>query len=99
MNEFLKAYTFTAQRFVEEDGSITLSLNEIDLVENGSDEESARINLGKAILEYSNDYYVEYEIYSHSPNRKWHIPYVFKALIMDNAEKIGENIICQDGRI
>jgi hypothetical protein len=98
MNEILKAYTFTAQKFVEEDGSVTLSLNEIDLVENGSDEQSARINLGKSILEYSNDYYDEYEIYSHSPNRKGHIPYVFKALIMDNAEKIGESIICQDGK-
>jgi hypothetical protein len=98
MNELLKAYTFTAQKFIEEDGSVTLSLNEIDLVENGSDEQSARINLGKAILEYSNDYYDEYETYSHSPNRKGHIPYVFKALIMDNAEKIGESIICQDGK-
>jgi hypothetical protein len=41
-------------KIIEEDGSVTLSLNEIDLVENGSDEQSARINLGKAILEYFN---------------------------------------------
>ena len=37
MSEILSAYHFTAQRFVENDGSVTLSLNEIDLVENGKD--------------------------------------------------------------
>ncbi|MEZ3487013.1 MAG: hypothetical protein K1W22_10600 [Lachnospiraceae bacterium] len=98
MAEILEAYRFTAMRYVEEDNSITLSLNEIDLVENGRDEEEARMNLGKAILEYSLDYYNEYEIYSHSLNRKRHIPYIFKALIMDNPELIGEEIQCQDGK-
>ena len=98
MEEILKAYQFTAQRFVEEDGSITLSLNEIDLIENGGNEQIARLNLGKSILEYSQDYYEKYELYSHSPNRKQHIPYIFKALIMDNPEKIGEEIKCQDGK-
>ena len=41
MSEILKAYHFTAERFLEEDGSVTLSLNEIDLIENGADEETA----------------------------------------------------------
>ena len=98
MEEILKAYKFTAQKLIEEDGSITLSLNEIDLIENGKNEQIARLNLGKAILEYAQDYYEQYELYSHSPNRKQHIPYIFKALIMDNPEKIGEEIECQDGK-
>ena len=97
MEEILKAYKFTAEKFIEKDGSVTLSLNEIDLIENGENEQTARLNLGKAILEYSADYYEEYELYSHSPNRKHHIPYIFKALIMDNPEKIGEEIQCHDG--
>lgn len=97
MAEILKAYSFTAKRFIESDGSITLSLNEIDLIENGRDEFSARLALGNAILNYSFDYYKEYSFYSHSPNRKEHVPYVFKALIMDSPEEIGEIIICQDG--
>ena len=41
MSEILSAYDFTAQRFIEIDGSVTLSLNEIDLVENGKDEQEA----------------------------------------------------------
>ena len=98
MSEILEAYQFTAKKFIEEDGSVTLSLNEIDLVENGKDEQEARLNLANAILEYSMEYYNEYEMYSHSPNRKKHIPYIFKALIIDNSEKIGEIIQCQDGQ-
>ncbi len=98
MSEILKAYHFTAERFLEEDGSVTLSLNEIDLIENGADEETARTNMGNAILEYSADYYNEYELFSHSPNRKNHIPYIFKALIIDNPKEIGELIECQDGK-
>ena len=98
MSEILEAYQFTAKKFIEDDGSITLSLNEIDLVENGKDEHEARLKLAKSILEYSAEYYNEYELYSRSQNRKKHIPYIFKALIIDNPEKIGEIIYCQDGK-
>ena len=98
MSEILSTYQFTANKYVEDDGSITLSLNEIDLIENGENEQAAKIALGESILEYSVDYYNDYELYSHSPNRKGHIPYIFKALIMDNPEMIGESIQCQDGK-
>ena len=98
MGEILKAYKFTAEKFLEEDGSVTLSLCEIDLVENGVDEQEARLNLGNAILEYSMDYYNEYELYSHASNRRQHIPYIFKALIMDNPKQIGEEVECHVGK-
>lgn len=97
MAEILEAYLFTAKRFIEEDGSVTLSLNEIDLIENGSDDSSVRYALGHAILEYSMEYYNDYAFYSRSPNRKGHVPYIFKALIMDDPQQIGESILCQDG--
>ncbi|MCM1244749.1 MAG: hypothetical protein NC293_03790 [Roseburia sp.] len=98
MNEILQAYQFTAMKYVEDDGTITLSLNEIDLIENGVDEKEACLNMGKAILQYSLDYYNEYEMYSKSPNRKKHIPYIFKALIIDDPQKIGDMLQCQDGK-
>lgn len=96
--EILQAYQFTALKYVEDDGSVTLSLNEIDLIENGVDEQEARKKLGQSILEYSVDYYDEYERYSYSPNRKGHIPYIFKALIIDDPQKIGDIVQCQDGK-
>lgn len=98
MEEILKAYKFTAKRFIEEDGSVTLSLCEIDLVENGANEQEARLKMGKSILEYATDYYNEYELYSHAPNRKHHVPYIFKALIMDDPKQIGEEVECHVGK-
>lgn len=98
MADILEAYPFTAKVYKEADGSITLSMNEIDLVENGRTMEEARLKLGTSLLEYSTDYYEDYELYSHSPNRKKHIPYVFRALIMDDPSRIGDAFICQDGK-
>ena len=83
---------FTAVKFVEDDGSITLSLNELDLVENAPTEYEAKLALGKSILEYANAFYKEFELWSNAPNRKNHIPYVLKALNYDNVEKITECI-------
>lgn len=31
ISEFLEAYHFSAMKYIEDDGSVTLSLNEIDL--------------------------------------------------------------------
>lgn len=90
-------YVFTAQKFVEDNGSVTLSLNEIDLAENGETYAEAKRQLAQSILEYAEDYYKDFNLYSNSPNRKGHIPYVFKALITDDINKIGELIQCQNG--
>ena len=97
MAEILTAYQFTAERLVEEDNSITLSLNEIDLVENALTEVEARLVLAKSIMEYAAEYYEHYAVYSKAPNRKAHIPYVFKALLAENIQLLGESILCRDG--
>jgi hypothetical protein len=97
MEEILSGYFFTAKEFTEEDGTVTLSLNEIDLIENEETEEKAREALGTSILEYAMEFYEHYELYSKSANRKKHIPYIFKALIMDDAKMIGECIECRVG--
>lgn len=98
MSEILEAYQFTAELLDEEDGTVTLSLNEIDLVENAENEATARIQMGKAIMEYAIDYYNDYSYWSSAPNRKKHIPYIFKALIMDDTQKLGDSIICLNGK-
>lgn len=99
VNILLSGYEFSAIKFVEDDGSITLSLNEIDLVENAPTENEAILALANSILEYAVDYYNEFHLWSSAPNKKSEIPYVFKALILDDAAKIGECIKCQVGEI
>jgi hypothetical protein len=98
MESLLDAYHFTAKEETEDDGSITLSLNEIDLVENGKDEKEAKRKLAESILEYSENFYTDFNYWGTAPNRKAHIPYVFKALILGNAAKIGELVTCQSGK-
>lgn len=94
----LLAYQFTADKFIEEDGSVTLSLRELDLAENAPTEEEARKLLGKSILDYAEDFYNEFALWSNAPNRKSHVPYVLKALIIDDTIKIGVSIECQVGK-
>jgi len=96
LSEFLSAYTFNARVLTEDDGSVTIALDEIDLVENGADEFEALDKLSKAILDYSEEYYAEYKYWSRG-NRKAHKPYVFKALFLNDAEKIGGLIKCRRG--
>ena len=98
MGEILDAYKFTAEKYIEDDGSVTLSLNEIDLVENASTEAEAKNLLAQSIMEYAEEYYNNFSYYNAAPNRKKHVPYIFKALITDDIMKIGECIECHDGK-
>ena len=97
IENLLSAYNFTAEQFTEEDGSVTLSLNEIDLVENGADEQGVRLKLAKAIIDYSEDFYNEFHLWAAAPNRKAHIPYILKALIHNDVDVIGGLIQCRHG--
>jgi hypothetical protein len=98
IESLLSAYSFTAEKYIEDDGSVTLSLNEIDLAENGADEQEALQKMAAAILEYAEDYYNDFAYWARG-DRKAHLPYVFKALILNDAEKIGGLIECHPGEI
>ena len=96
LESLLTAYSFHATVFSEDDGSVTISLDEIDLAENGADEHQAHAKLARAILEYAEDYYSDFTYWARG-NRKAHIPYVFKALLLNDVEKIGGLIECRHG--
>jgi hypothetical protein len=98
VENLLSAYTFTANKYIEDDGSVTLGLVEIDLAENGTDEQDAIRKMADAILDYSQDYYNEFD-YWFRGNRQPHLPYVIKALILNDTEKIGGLIKCHPGEI
>lgn len=94
----LSAYQFTATIYKEEDNTVTISLNEIDLVENAETEELAKQQLAESIIEYAEDYYNDFAYWSSASNRVEHMPYVIKALILNDAQHIGEQIVCQSGK-
>lgn len=88
LKEILKPYTFTAEIYKEEDGTVTASLNEIDLVENASCEEEIVEKLAKALIEYARNYYNEFQYWFSAPNRKPHLPYVLHVLLQDSIEGV-----------
>jgi len=98
LEDILTAYTFHAEIFTEDDGSLTASLDEISLVENGTDMQDALHKLGAAILEYANDFYNNYSYWARGDGKQ-HIPFILKALVINNVEKIGGLIKCRRGEI
>lgn len=82
----------------ESDGSFTAATDEIDLAENDTTEELALSALASSLLDYALEYYDNYQLYSRSPNRSGHLPYVTKAFLLDDVNKIKEEMLCQDGK-
>lgn len=98
VNILLEQYTFDCTKYIEEDGTITLSADLLDIVENGNDEKEVKIKMAESILEYAEDFYAEYDLWSNASNRKSHIPYVFKALLLNDISRIGDFIRCRNGK-
>lgn len=77
---------FTAKKFIENDCSVTLSLQEMDIIENAETETIAKIELANAILEYAADFFKDYAYWVVDKKRKKHIPYVLKVKDMNVAD-------------
>lgn len=84
---------FTAKVKTESDSSQTLTLNEIDLTENSEDIEKAKELLGRDILSYARNHF-NVPIWSAAMKKKKHAIYIIKALLLDDAGKIADEIIC-----
>jgi antitoxin YefM len=97
-NLILDFMKFSAKEYTEEDGSITLSLNEIDIVANGSNHEEALNNLVEDMQEYAEDYYQDFSYWFTALNRKKHYPYIIRILTVDNVNQLKELVNCQVGK-
>lgn len=98
LSAMLSDVRYETNIFQEDDGSITLSLDALDLVVNEKSLESAKKSLANDIEEYAEEYYANYESYSVSPNRRAHLPYVMKALIADSHKELEDAIECHAGK-
>lgn len=92
MEELLRDYDLHAGLMKEEDGTVTVSLEEIDLTINAETEVAAKIKIQEEIYQYSLDYYDNFDLWSKAPNRRKHMRYVLRALILNDDNKIGEMI-------
>lgn len=94
----LSGYKYDITLIHESDGSYTAASDNMDLAVNSSDENEALLELADSILEYALEYFDNYQLYSRSPNRKAHLPYVTKAFLLDDALKIKEEMVCHAGK-
>lgn len=98
MATMLTDVKYEAQQFAEDDGSVTLSLNAIDLIVNAPDINAAKEAMIAEIIEYAEEYYANFELYSRAPNRKKHLVYVMKALTAESPKELEDALVCRDGK-
>lgn len=96
--DLLDAVKFNAFIIEEDDGSFTSGIDELAVYENGSTIEESKENLVNELIEYSNQYFNEFEIYSNAPNRKSHLPYVTKIICTKDKNQLMEEISWQHGK-
>lgn len=96
LEDILKQYTFTAETFIEDDGTITGALNEIDIVENAQTEQELLEKLAKSLYEYARDFFADFQYWYSAQNRRFHLPYVLNILIQGDIGRVKE-LICLKG--
>lgn len=96
--ELVKDVVFTADKYIEDDYSVTLSLHDFDIVMNDSDESSALDSLIEDLKEYALEFYEDIEYWSSDINRRKQLPKILKILLTNDNEELKESIICQVGR-
>ena len=80
--------------FIEDDGSYTLSLKDIDIIVNDKIYNKAIDLLISDLKEYSLDYCRDLKYWYSAPNRKSHYKYVIKAMLYTN-EELKKDLIWQ----
>lgn len=95
LSAILDTVQYEAAELKEDDGSVTLSLDDIDIVANAETLPDAKAALAQAIQEYAEEYYSNFGTYSASPNRRNHLPYIMKALIAKSTDEISAHIVCR----
>ena len=96
LQALLATLTFTVQLVPEDDGSVTGSVEELDLFENSATKDGCMRLLLEDMKDYARDFCSEFALWSSAPNRRKHIPYVAKILCVSD-EKLRESMICQPG--
>jgi len=84
----LENYKLNAEVIQEDDDSITLALDCLELYSNNSTLDLAASDLIEDLKIYSKDYMDRSQLFLQSPNRKSHFPYVLKVLLCDNEDEI-----------
>lgn len=84
----LEEYKLKPKKIAEDDGSIILALDEIELYVNADTTEKAIEELIQDIKNYAQDYIQRPQLFLNAPNRRSHFPYILRVLLCDNDDEI-----------
>lgn len=86
--ELLEEYRLKPKKLSENDGSITLALDEIELYVNADTIEDAVRELIQDLKIYAQDYIQRPQLFLNAPNRRSHFPYILRVLLCDNDDEV-----------
>lgn len=75
----------------EENGSLTLGMDDLELYAYGESEDQALDELVELI--YTQQYMNDPDRYFHAPNRRHHFSYLFKVLMCNNKEEVKQMLL------
>lgn len=87
-DNLLSAYQFRPEVLPEEDGSVTIALDEIDWAVNAATRDEAALQLVADVKDYATRYVQQAQLFFNAPNRKGHLPWVLRILLCDSDEEI-----------
>ena len=85
---------------VEEDNGLYIVYSETleGVLASASDREEAIEAYCRELDEYAHEYYDNFELYSNSPNRKHHLPYILRIACSSSLEDLKGMLECQPGK-
>lgn len=86
----LSNYSLKPEIISEDDGSVTLALDELELYTNSPTLEDAINELVNDLKYYASDYLQRSQLFLNAPNRRSHFPYILRILLCDSDEELRE---------
>ncbi|MBM4027794.1 MAG: exoribonuclease R, partial [Planctomycetes bacterium] len=84
----LLPFTLRPQVMREDDGSVTITVDELDWATNAASVEEATGVLVADLRQYAEDYLERASLFLRAPNRRPHFPYVLRIVLARNEEEI-----------
>lgn len=93
VRQILQNFKFRIAVYQEDDGSVTLGMDDLELYVNGDCEEHAIDQLVEDLLTYAKQYMENPSRYFSAPNRRHHFPYLLKVLLCNNHEEVKQLLL------
>ena len=86
--ELLAGIGLSAEVLPEENGSVTIAVDALEIAVNGGNREEAIQELLAELKRYAADYMERIQLFVNAPNRRAHLPFVLRIILADNDDEI-----------